>query len=551
MAASGATDKTINIWNLGKRELIATLFRGSDDEWVMWTPEGFFTGSESGAKLVGWHINQGPEKEARFVTADQLRRTFFRPDLVAEKFAGDPKGRVKDEAARLDVGKVLASGAAPEVAILLPRQGAQSDDATVLVNVKISDKGGGIGKLTWRVNGQVKSTTLGGLNENGEISRRLDLASSDNVIEVSAENGQGLVQSLAARVTVKVDEKALKGAPDLYILALGVDDYKEVKRRLQFAVADAKGLSTALATAGKDFYRTEPKVMLLRDNEVTGDRLDHAFDQLGAKVRATDVFVLFMAGHGKTVGGDYYFLPRDINQFTDEGIRANAFGPKQWITWFAKIKAEKSIWIIDTCESGSAGRIFSARGSSDYDAAYKRLKDATGRTIFMSASEQQLAVEGYRGHGVFSYAFMEGLARADQGNAQVITLLGLMNYVDNRVPEISRDMKACEVTRPDDYCQRPVVEYGKLNYPLVPRYPEILNVLNSTGIVVIPKIPTHIVLPPGAELFAQARGANRERELQPGESVTVVSTKEGWAEVAQNGKIIGFAQEDRLLKLRN
>src|SRR5262249_53014049 len=96
---SGSTDQTLCLWNLKTRELLVTFFRGRDGEWVMWTPEGFFTGSETGAKLVGWHINQGPDKEARFVTADQLRKTFLRPDLVAEKIArrsprqGERRGR--------------------------------------------------------------------------------------------------------------------------------------------------------------------------------------------------------------------------------------------------------------------------------------------------------------------------------------------------------------------------------------------------------------------------------------------------------------------------
>src|SRR5262249_56166321 len=109
---------------------------------------------------------------------------------------------------------------------------------------------------------------------------------------------------------------------------------------------------------GKGLYRKEAKVVVVPDEEVTSDRLNKEFEELGAKVKATDVFVLFIAGHGKTVGGDYYFLPRDVGQFTDEGIRANGFGPQHWTAWFSKIKAEKSIWIIDTCESGSAGKIF-------------------------------------------------------------------------------------------------------------------------------------------------------------------------------------------------
>ena len=41
------------------RELIVTLFRGTDGEWVMWTPQGYYTGSPGADKIVGWQINKG------------------------------------------------------------------------------------------------------------------------------------------------------------------------------------------------------------------------------------------------------------------------------------------------------------------------------------------------------------------------------------------------------------------------------------------------------------------------------------------------------------
>ena len=46
----------------------------------MWTPEGFYTGSPRRDSIVGWQINQGPDKEARYVTAGQLRKPLHRPD---------------------------------------------------------------------------------------------------------------------------------------------------------------------------------------------------------------------------------------------------------------------------------------------------------------------------------------------------------------------------------------------------------------------------------------------------------------------------------------
>jgi len=64
---------------------------------------------------------------------------------------------------------------------------------------------------------------------------------------------------------------------------------------------------------------------------VTADRLSATFKELGEKVKANDVFIFFIAGHGKTIGGDYHFVPRGIQAFTDEAIVRQGFGSHQWL----------------------------------------------------------------------------------------------------------------------------------------------------------------------------------------------------------------------------
>jgi WD40 repeat protein len=60
LLASGATDQTINLWNAKTHELLVTFFYGTDGEWVMWTPQGYYTSSPNGDRMVGWQINRGP-----------------------------------------------------------------------------------------------------------------------------------------------------------------------------------------------------------------------------------------------------------------------------------------------------------------------------------------------------------------------------------------------------------------------------------------------------------------------------------------------------------
>jgi len=94
---SGSNDQTIKVWDLSslrggttKQSIspLLTLFVGSDNEWVMWTPEGFFNASKNGAKYIGYHINKGSKKEAEFIGVDKLYSSLYRPNIVKAKLEG-------------------------------------------------------------------------------------------------------------------------------------------------------------------------------------------------------------------------------------------------------------------------------------------------------------------------------------------------------------------------------------------------------------------------------------------------------------------------------
>ena len=548
---SGAADQTVRLWDVKSRELLVSLFYGSDGEWVMWTPEGFFTRSQKGGDRVGWQINHGPDKAADYVTGEQVRDTFFRPDLVAAKIAGDPDGKVKKAAAELRIEEVLRSGLAPEVTIIGPVDGSKADDISVTVTARIVDKGGGIGRIAWRIKGQEIQVHYGegALNRQGEITARFELASTDNKIEVVAENKSGKVASRPAGITVKVDKRTLdaKDLPDLYILALGVNSYNDVKRKLKFAVSDAEELSRSLAEAGKNYYRHAPVVTVLRDDQVSAAAIGAAFKELGTKVKANDVFLFFLAGHGKMIDGDYYFVPGHITAFTDAAIAEQGFGSKQWRDWFANIKAQKSVWIFDTCDAGAAVRIFRATDRPE-EAAQQRMKAATGRVMFMASSDQQSANEGYQGHGILTYTILEGLALAGDEKNKMISLGDLKDYVEVKVPHYSRAMKVCQVVREQEYCQKPVVPLEADNYALVPRYPAVLARLGTTA-GVIPRTPTHAVRAGTADLMESTRGGSVKRKLPEGFMLTLITEDGEWAYVARDGTALGYVRKSQLMKL--
>jgi hypothetical protein len=219
---SGAYDG-LKLWNSATGDLLATYLLGQDGERVVITPEGFLDATEGAAKMLS--VVRGLE----VYSIDQVYQSLYRPDLVREKLAGDPKGKVREAAARLDLGKVMASGAAPRVAITTPAAGAKSGTDEIAVEVAITDTGGGVGRVEWRVNGVTLGLEERGLKriEDGDakaprvVRRTLSLEPGQNRIEVVAYNARNLIASEPASVTVGWDGEVSVTPPRLHVIAVG------------------------------------------------------------------------------------------------------------------------------------------------------------------------------------------------------------------------------------------------------------------------------------------------------------------------------------------
>ena len=81
LLASGGEDQTVRLWNLETGAAVATLFHGTDGSWVMWTPQGYFTGSADAARRFGWLVNDGFERAPRYLRAGDFEG-LHRPDVV-------------------------------------------------------------------------------------------------------------------------------------------------------------------------------------------------------------------------------------------------------------------------------------------------------------------------------------------------------------------------------------------------------------------------------------------------------------------------------------
>jgi uncharacterized caspase-like protein len=327
--------------------------------------------------------------------------------------------------------------------------------------------------------------------------------------------------------------------PKLFVMAVGVNDYYDSRLRLSYAVPDATAIAEGFRKAGAGLYAAVDITTVL-DKDVTIANLDKVFAELGKKAQPRDVFVFFLAGHGKTRNGRYYFLPRDFRYEDEDSIEKAGMDQDKFQAWFAKIPARKSILLYDTCESGSlTGN--AARGS-DIDerlGALNRMTRATGRTFLTATTDDAPALEGYRGHGVFTYAILDALDHGDVNNNGLIEVSELADYIDRKVPDIS-----FEAFKLRQIPQRSIV--GN-NFALTNRTG--ILAANSPAAAVdataIAGKPTHIVVTSNPiEVFdsipANGTSGNAVQRLPIGTLVVVMKSANGWDLVASGGKAMGY-----------
>ena len=446
--ASASEDGTIRFWNASRGDLLATTFNLKDDEWLTYTPEGFFAGSEWAVKNLV-HIVDG----MKTIGIDQMYDSLYRPDLVSSKLRGED---ISAYAKKVNVESLVRSGSAPIARFL--DSGDEINNRDVTIEFSIENTGGGIGEVNLLLNGKNIRLCENVPSTSGQtlyFSHTVTLQNGKNTLELYAKNKAGKVESFRARKTLNWHGNTKK--PSLYVLTVAVNQYRDRKLQLKYAVPDAKLITKGFSEQRKTLYQNIFTFNLF-DEDVTKDGLKASFEKLSTQVEADDVFVFYLAGHGMTYeDGDYYYIPSNFRFTSLEAIQEQGISRDDIIRFLSLIKAGKTLILMDTCNSGSF--LDSGKRGMTEQTAVARLTRSTGQVTIVASSDTQVAMEGYEGHGIFTYILVEGLTgKADTDGDGFITLQELSSYVENEVPNRSRDKWGYE--------QIPMRDLRKQDFPI-------------------------------------------------------------------------------------
>jgi WD40 repeat protein len=295
-----AGDASTRIWDVSTGKEVASMIAFEDGEWIITTDNGYYTSSPKGDQYLRVKVG------GKDYTTEQLRESFYRPDLVNLALSG---GSLKE------LKKVADVKPPPAVAIVDTPKSIDKSDAAI--NLKIIDAGGGIGDIRLYLNGSAvmldstRGVKIVASNQN-EIYKtyKLKLSSGLNSIRAIAFNADNTMQSTDAIYEITASFKLI-GKPSLYALVIGINEYKNPKLQLNYAVADAALFADTLKKGASALFEKVEVKKLSSKEETTRENIIKELKTMQA-LNPDDLFVLYVASHGTVDDGEYFLITSNV-----------------------------------------------------------------------------------------------------------------------------------------------------------------------------------------------------------------------------------------------
>ena len=235
-------------------------------------------------------------------------------------------------------------------------------------------------------------------------------------------------------------------------MIIGVGDYAEAGERLEslrFADKDAEAFRNFLVSKqGGSFPPSH--VLLLTNEQATTRAVRKAMFGFLKQAIAEDLVIIYFSGHG---AGDpdrpenLYLLTHDTEP---ADIAGTAFPMRDIRTALeTTIEAQRVVVLADACHSGGVSQEMQTRGvrigtqNEAINRYWSQLSQTgAGRVIFTSSQAGETSQESAKwggGHGVFTWAMLEGMkGAADTDGDGIVTLGETIRYTDQRVRRETR-----------------------------------------------------------------------------------------------------------------
>jgi len=444
---AGAGDQMLTIWNLQTLQAILQLFVAGD-EWIAWTPEGYYAASLGGESLMGWHVNRGLESMADFYPAASFHDSLYRPDIIRHVLETGSGPKAQQLASVDDVRRrtpiVLEAAMPPTVTIEIKQLSSTAE--TVELKVESSAKAASVEQveqLSLLVDGrpygnsQTPATTAAASPATASWDVKLPAGPHSLAVRADSPHSYGLSPTKTIESDVQPQQ------PALAVLAIGIGGYADQALRLSTAAADARTVSEQFETRARSaFAVVRSKVVV--DADATRAGLVDALDWLRSTVRVGDVGVVFISCQAR--------------EEADETLRLLSIDatPTQRATGISEADLRHALTtvsgnllvLLDVHAPPPTSPQTHPHAPADHLLRSLAATDC-GAFVLSATSRDEQPRPAAAGQDAFTQAIVEGLAPAadaDQDGTRYVHELG--EFVTTRVPRMTGDAQHPRFLRP-------------------------------------------------------------------------------------------------------
>jgi WD40 repeat protein len=459
------------------------LFQGTDREWVLWTPQGYYdTSIEGDARFLGWHINPPfrTSLPTDFVPVGTFAEAMNRRDILDRLWRTGVLDAAANPPVPAPVGVPVAEVRPPAV-VAVEDQPPRIAFAPVGGDALLPAPG-----LVWEVaqpNVQVELR----LSATGAspISRRriiLDervLPLNPNLAPAPAFNERVPLAGLVPKRPVRLAVEAANAAgglrtetidivyvppaappapppnpPRLHVMAIGSDRFASGLPAVEFAVEDARELARWLAehltSADGDRVAAErPRILVGEDastRSIAGacDHLRKLVDK--KQVNEHDIVTIVIASH-------LLATPQGVAIAAADTVAGDPTRPAFPAANFAEVLGQLADYGCRVVVFLDGVHKLDEPSKSEIKSFVRDLQRKRGVITFIASKEGPSYADRFKGHGVFAQGVMQvfegaDLAGARKDRAEPVTLDQFRTSLKNEVSNLSGRKQQAECYLP-------------------------------------------------------------------------------------------------------
>jgi WD40 repeat protein len=432
----------LRLYDVSTNDVSAYFFTDGGDEFCVVSKDGRIDGDINALNAVYWTSRQSKAKTS-------LERTFergFTPHLFSMITGVDNVAQqsfdVDALTANIPVLSIKSINGTP-----YDSKPVESMQKNTKVELALTGNASGINEIRLYHNGKLVRTVKSTGASNYTVDFSLNTAFGEENYIAAVASGTSGIESEKVKAVIRYkgsqDEK-----PKLFLVTIGINTYKNPKYNLNYAQADADGVETSMKKFSSGLFG-EVIQYTIRNDKAVKHNIIKTIGEIGSKAMEQDVLMVYYAGHGilsedSQGNSEFYLALHDLTQLygKPELLTANAISASEIKTLTQSINAQKQVFLLDACQSGAALESASKRGVAE-ERAIAQLARSTGTFWITASGSTQFATEIEKlGHGIFTYAVLEGLSgSADSNTDGKLSIRELSVYIEDQVPLLTERYK--------------------------------------------------------------------------------------------------------------